>query len=483
MSLSAKMITTCLAAVLIVILAFATLTRKDVLCVAVQWQDKQKPAAVQTQKHDEKTAVQRQERDEKPTAVQPQERDKKEKDEKPTAVQSQEKDEKPSALQSQEKDEKPTAVQSQEKDEKTVAKQSGCLFPLVVHIGPHKTGTTTFQTFLIKNAEWLWKEYGISVAANEGVKAAAYIPSTIRQQHGLQHNPKFADPKKMQELFQTIGTMPANSPVILSSEEFSTLGTAEWNDFKSQIAIQKRCVSIVVVHRRGLNLRASIWNEVNKNSISPDSFLISLLRRNGGEEEFQLKVLDTVRSIADSVEGVSYEYLREANYSIASFTVCNATLRLEGSKWELCKTSVELRMPGIQNPSAPPAAFDVVRLAYGLYTRQKAANYPRCRKKFAVRAYKNSAVLRVAEQMPTLCGSLNEAFSHVDELWYNRTGALKPEGADDENENQSDQRLGTFGHLQHPDVSFGVKSWSTDEDASRCPVNARRIRRTAAERA
>ena len=156
-------------------------------------------------------------------------------------------------------------------------KLSRCKLPLVVHVGPHKTGTTSFQTFLWKHAQWLQKEHGIFVAANKSQKEAAYIASTISKQYGGTYNPKYANSTRMAELFQVIDSMPRNSPVILSSEEFCRWKTAEWNFFKSQPAIQKRCLSMVVTHRRVRSFQASIWNQRNKKTM-PEPFLITLLR-------------------------------------------------------------------------------------------------------------------------------------------------------------------------------------------------------------
>ena len=100
--------------------------------------------------------------------------------------------------------------------ERLATPQETCLFPLVIHVGPHKTGTTSFQNFLHDNAEWLQRDYGIFVAANETPKEGAYIPCTIKQQHGRATNTQFVNSTRTQELFQIIGRMPENSPVILS---------------------------------------------------------------------------------------------------------------------------------------------------------------------------------------------------------------------------------------------------------------------------
>ena len=133
-----------------------------------------------------------------------------------------------------------------------------------------------------------------------------------------------------------------------------------------------------------------------------------------------------LESASDSVDVVSYEYLHEANCSLASFVVCNATKRLEGTEWESCKMGVDLHVPLGINPSEPPTAFDVVRLAYGLYTRQKALNSTCRRSQFTLATYHNLAVSRVAGQMPTQCGDLPDEY--VDELYYHRTGVLRPWG-------------------------------------------------------
>ena len=153
-------------------------------------------------------------------------------------------------------------------------------------------------------------------------------------------------------------------------------------------------------------------------------FLITVLREKDSYIGFQFEILDVLESVSDVVDAVSYEYLREANYSLASFVVCNATKRLEGTEWESCKMGVDLRVQRNINPFEPPTAFDVVRLAYGLYTRQKALNSTCMRSQFTLATYQNLAVSRVAEQMPTQCGNFPKEY--VDELYYNRTGVLRP---------------------------------------------------------
>ncbi|CAK8986581.1 Uncharacterized protein SCF082_LOCUS615 [Durusdinium trenchii] len=318
------------------------------------------------------------------------------------------------------------SLQWQEKKKKL--RLSRCKFPLVVHVGPHKTGTTSFQKFLCDHAQWLQKEHGIFVAANKTRKEAAYIASTISKQYGRPYNPKYANSTRMAELFQVIDSMPKNSPVILSSEEFSRWKTAEWNYFKSQPAIQKRCLSMVVTHRQVWSFQASVWNQHNKlnKQAMPQPFLITVLKDKNHFTDFQLKLLDVLDSASDSVDVVSYEYLHERNYSLASFVVCNATRRLEGTEWESCKMGVDLHVPLVINPSEPPTAFDVVRLAYGLYTKQKALNSTCRLSQFTLATYHNSAVSRVAEQMPTQCENLPDEY--VDELYYNRTGVLRPSG-------------------------------------------------------
>ena len=182
------------------------------------------------------------------------------------------------------------SLQWQEKKKKL--RLSRCKFPLVVHVGPHKTGTTSFQKFLCDHAQWLQKEHGIFVAANKTRKEAAYIASTISKQYGRPYNPKYANSTRMAELFQVIDSMPKNSPVILSSEEFSRWKTAEWNYFKSQPAIQKRCLSMVVTHRQVWSFQASVWNQHNKlnKQAMPQPFLITVLKDKNHYTDFQLKL-------------------------------------------------------------------------------------------------------------------------------------------------------------------------------------------------
>ena len=40
---------------------------------------------------------------------------------------------------------------------------------LVVHVGPHKTGTSSTQYFLVQNAAWLNETYGIKVSNGKPV--------------------------------------------------------------------------------------------------------------------------------------------------------------------------------------------------------------------------------------------------------------------------------------------------------------------------
>ena len=44
---------------------------------------------------------------------------------------------------------------------------------MILHVGPPKTGTTAIQEFLVKNADWLQEQWGITVGFHSKGKAVA----------------------------------------------------------------------------------------------------------------------------------------------------------------------------------------------------------------------------------------------------------------------------------------------------------------------
>ena len=331
-------------------------------------------------------------------------------------------------------------------EQRPAAPTPRCPFKFVVHVGPHKTGTTSLQSFLVKEADWLMKEFQVFVAASGNGKDGAKIPHTIFHQLGVVLASKhLVNTSFLADTLKRMNAVMGTAHVVLSAEGFSKMNKTEWNYFKTFFGDHAECLSILVAHRRESDRLFSHWNQLNKDKSNPESFTQFALRvlqfdPSGHIKSSQLELLDILTSIVGGrgrVYGVSYEFLRETNTSMAAFLICNVTLGLSDAQerqdadgkedrgWTSCNAAVEQRSKTKQwlNVSPPMTAIDVVRLAHFLYLG--ASTKPLCNTTFALK-HVSAGVVRVADKMPVSCGTLNGAFKFARGEWFSRTQAQHP---------------------------------------------------------
>ncbi|OLQ04671.1 hypothetical protein AK812_SmicGene12242 [Symbiodinium microadriaticum] len=115
----------------------------------------------------------------------------------------------------------------------TTARSPVCVGPrLVLHVGPHKTGTTAFQEFLIKHADWLKEEFGVTVGfreAKEGAGKLNHIMSKYRQLKGIIHS-KAEILKRLEDAVRfTKAALQRSSLVLVSAEGYSQFDAEMWH--------------------------------------------------------------------------------------------------------------------------------------------------------------------------------------------------------------------------------------------------------------
>ena len=114
---------------------------------------------------------------------------------------------------------------------------------LIVHVGPHKTGTTSFQVFLYAQRSWLLQNYGITLVGTNH-DAGHYVANTLNKLFGgtTSINVDNAVYKRLlNEIKNKLHT--SGSTVLLSSEGFSRWKDEAWRHF---LRLVKADVSVVV---------------------------------------------------------------------------------------------------------------------------------------------------------------------------------------------------------------------------------------------
>ena len=75
---------------------------------------------------------------------------------------------------------------------------------LVVHVGPHKTASTSMQSFLVKEHKWLSDTFDIHVGANHMAKEGAFLATTLMKRHNNAHNPRYVNEKMANKIVTDI---------------------------------------------------------------------------------------------------------------------------------------------------------------------------------------------------------------------------------------------------------------------------------------
>ena len=249
---------------------------------------------------------------------------------------------------------------------------SGTSGRLIVHVGPHKTATSSTQYFLNRLSDHVFKKYGIRVAASDepSSKAAAFVPNTLQHRAA----PSSPPPNKMfvndsrcdRILTEVRGWLARGENVILSAESFANFANRQrvWALLSAAVR-NTTAITAVFAHRYPLAWARSMWEERNKGSFNPQSFINFLLSEPTGEVSPVLAMrLASVVGPAN-VASFSYDLLRERGSNPAVFLVCNATLALASAAWTTCDADLRARCADLpsKNVSPPPEALDTVRIA------------------------------------------------------------------------------------------------------------------------
>ncbi|OLQ04643.1 hypothetical protein AK812_SmicGene12234 [Symbiodinium microadriaticum] len=322
---------------------------------------------------------------------------------------------------------------------------------LILHVGPYKTGTTALQSYLRAHGDWLQDAMGITVPFPTGVrKWALELSDLVRAKLDPSRVPgtKFNETKLQKWIMFFKNTMKGSSEVIVSSEKFALFNETDWGYLLSLLhpGVDKACISVVVAHRDPEAWMTSRWLQQNKHKTNPQSWasklteiLSSRVPNSFGFAGEQLYILDVLNAVfPGALDAVSYDYLREANCSLAAFVICNSTLRRKGPAWRECKKAIEARSVKEEtNTSPPPAAVEVTILARSLYEAKQAqgqrCNWTWPRNLFTKNNTSREAVtahmfevMEVAEHMPVTCAAMGDIFKAEVDEWFARTGALRP---------------------------------------------------------
>lgn len=128
---------------------------------------------------------------------------------------------------------------------------------------------------------------------------------------------------------------------------------------------------------------------------------------------------------------------------MATFVICNASLRMTGQSWKECRESVDSRSTATRNLSPPRAAIDVVVLARTAYEMKRALRqnseapckpWPAVNKRThhvpkGTLISSSPAVLAAAKQLPLRCENMDAAFRKATNEWFARTKAKRPRKA------------------------------------------------------
>ena len=269
---------------------------------------------------------------------------------------------------------------------------------LVVHVGPHKTGTSTLQAFLSSEHEWIHSTFKVRVGAR-GKKRGSNLATTLG---GNKKNTSYNETETRQTIDEIRLWLAAGETVMISSEGFDNMHNYGALDAVANLSAS---TTFVHVHRAEVDWIRSCWEQGHKQSSNPGPFL-AMLSNTPSFLPLGYTLVSNLKAVQDrqglkgrviDIIGVSMEGLSQNGTSTASFFICEATLRLEGAKRVACRNTIDARLSFYRNKniSPPPAAIDTVRLA------RHAAHILGC----PVPTFTSSSeeVVKVAMQLPMTC--------------------------------------------------------------------------------
>ncbi len=334
---------------------------------------------------------------------------------------------------------------------------------LVLHVGPHKTGSSSVQKFLDTAGEWLDAELGVRYSgfgSKNGKVFGAQFANTLMSRLGkdaddggcasLKNALFVVGDEAFENMTRAIAAelaAPRNATLVLSAEALDRLPARGWRWLSDWARRDGFALAAAVLHRdESSRLRAEWGEHAKQTALAQGGSGAKTGRSPPSLGAFALTDPDCFQSDAallarleaalgrENVFAASYDRLLERNATAPAFVVCNATLELGGAPFRACARAVDARareLPRI-NSSPLPAAIDVVRLARaaeGVRDSLDAAAGARCERRRAKLSPFEPAVVLVAQALPQTCGHFGSLFDAEQALWFRRTGAPRPESA------------------------------------------------------
>ncbi|HEX5455291.1 MAG TPA: hypothetical protein VFX06_15995 [Stellaceae bacterium] len=214
---------------------------------------------------------------------------------------------------------------------------------LLIHIGPHKTGSTAIQHALLENSEQL-KDHGV-VYPQVGFRYYGH--------HQLVSLLARPDNGSLSEIADQLREMDEET-VVLSSENFSSCSLAELQHLAELLSSFSR-IEVVVYLRSFLELLYPWWQELVKHRIADDlgGFLVNSLTR-----PFQTHLLDAagmIEKFAATFDGNVSVYLYDAVMRQSGDAARHFMCEILGI--EPCSKDLRVAV----NKSLDPASAELVR--------------------------------------------------------------------------------------------------------------------------
>ncbi|MDO6709134.1 hypothetical protein Q4567_00230 [Aliiglaciecola sp. 2_MG-2023] len=126
---------------------------------------------------------------------------------------------------------------------------------LILHVGLHKTGTSSIQSFLMKNIEIL-KEQGTAVYTRKGKAGVHWVPAMIKNKQPHQV-------KMVADFVRSELAKDDVNQVIISSENFTQTKQANYPMITSLLPSNTQLVIIIYLRRQDL-LKQSVYSQMVK---------------------------------------------------------------------------------------------------------------------------------------------------------------------------------------------------------------------------
>ena len=195
---------------------------------------------------------------------------------------------------------------------------SGAGRRLIVHVGPHKTATSSTQYFLNSLSDHVFKKDGIRVAASDepSSKAAASVLNTLLHRaapSSPQPNKRYVNDAQCDRILAEVrGWLARGENVILSAEGFTNVANHQrvWALLSAAVR-NSTAITAVFAHRYPLAWARSWWEQRNVGSFNPQSFMDFLLSEPTGEilPVLAMRLASVVGPA--NVASFSYDLLRE----------------------------------------------------------------------------------------------------------------------------------------------------------------------------